>query len=105
MEITRADEKAYLNELITCQLHFEGSTYDQFNDKLVEVHVIISQHVEVTTATMSSQSVHVIITREELKSIKGGVHELAIVSCTLFLPIKSMEVPIIIVNTQVKNLE
>ncbi len=104
MEIARANEKAYLNELIAYRLHFEGSTYDQLNNKLVEAPVIVSQHVQVATITTSSQSAHVVTTIEELKSIKGRV-ELAIVSYSLYLPVKSMEIPIILVGTHVKELE
>ncbi len=39
-----------------------------------------------------------------LKPIKEGV-ELAIVSCTLSLPIKSLEVHVVVVNIQVEGLE
>jgi hypothetical protein len=40
LEIARANEKAYLNELVAYQLKFEGYTYDWFISKLVEVLAI-----------------------------------------------------------------
>jgi hypothetical protein len=50
-----------------------------------------------TIVVTSFQSEHVVITTKELKPIRGGV-ELPIVSCTLFLPTKSMEVHVIVVS-------
>ncbi len=63
-----------------------------------------NSHVQVTTVATSSWNEPVIITTEEPKPIRGGI-ELAIVSYTLPLPIKSMEIPIVVVNTQVEALE
>jgi hypothetical protein len=40
----------------------------------------------------------------EPELIQGGV-ELTIVSCTLFLPIEPVEVPIVVISTQVEGLE
>jgi UDP-galactopyranose mutase len=37
IKIVYANEKAYLNELLAYQLQFEGYTYDQLSNKLVEV--------------------------------------------------------------------
>jgi hypothetical protein len=47
---------------------------------------------------------HVIITIEEPKPIRGAT-KLAIISCTLPLPIKLVEIHVINVKTQVKTLE
>jgi hypothetical protein len=41
LEIARVDEEAYMNELVTYQLQFEGYKYDRLTCKLVEVHVIV----------------------------------------------------------------
>jgi hypothetical protein len=46
----------------------------------------------------------VITATEEPKPIRGGV-ELTIVSYILSLPTKSMEVHVVVINTQVKKLE
>ncbi len=43
LEITRVNEKAYLNELVTYQLYFESYKYDQFISKPVEVLVNVFQ--------------------------------------------------------------
>jgi len=56
--------------------------------------------VQATTIATSSQNEPIVTAIEEFEPIKGGV-ELAIVSCTLPLPIKPMKVPIIVVNIQV----
>ncbi len=37
------DEKAYLNELVAYLLQFEAYTCDLFNNKVVEVPIIVSQ--------------------------------------------------------------
>ncbi len=68
MEIVRADEKAYLNELVAYRLQFEGYTYDLFNNKVVEVPVTVSQKfsfVWASTTAMSYQSEPVVTTIEE----------------------------------------
>jgi hypothetical protein len=39
LEIPCANVKAYLNELVTYRLHFEGYKYDQVTSKLVEVPI------------------------------------------------------------------
>jgi len=41
LEITCAYKEAYLNELVTYQLYFDGYTYDWINGKLVEVPITI----------------------------------------------------------------
>ncbi len=43
LELVYMDEEAYLNELVAYKLKFQGSTYDQLNAKLVEVHVETSK--------------------------------------------------------------
>jgi hypothetical protein len=73
MEITRLDEKAYLNEIVAYWLQFEGYTYDWLINKLVEKPIIVSQKfslVEVVTTTMSFQNALVITTTKEPKPIK-----------------------------------
>ncbi len=88
LEISCVDEEAYLNELVTCQLQFDGFTFDQLIGKLVEVLVTIFQkfsHVWVVTITISSWNKIVVTTSKELKPIRRGA-KLAIVSCTLFYP-------------------
>ncbi len=100
MEIVCANEEVYLNELVAYQLQFEGYKYDWFNNKLVKVPINVSQKfspMEATIIATSSQSEHVVTTIDKPKSIKGRA-KLTIVSCTLSLPIESMEVPIV-VNT------
>jgi hypothetical protein len=57
LEIARANEEAYLNELLAYQLHFEGYKYDQLIGKLVEVLVNVFQKfsfVQATTIATSS---------------------------------------------------
>ncbi len=81
--------------------------YDQIIGKLVEVPITISQRfspLQATTGAMRSQSEPIVTTTKELKSIRGGV-ELAIVPCTLSLPIESMRNNIVVVSTQVEKLE
>jgi hypothetical protein len=53
---------------------------------------------------MSSHNEPIVITIEELEPIRGGA-KLTTVSCTFFLPTKYMEVPIVVVSTQVEELE
>ncbi len=60
--------------------------------------------MKATTVTMSSQSEPVVTTIEELEPIRGGA-KLAIISCTLSLPIEIMEVPIEVVSIHVKGSE
>ncbi len=93
-----------MNELVAYQLHFEGYTYDWFNDKLDEVPIIVSQPVQVVTTNMNSQSEPSVTTTEEPKPIRGGV-KLTIVYCILFLPIQSVEVFVVVINIQVEELE
>jgi hypothetical protein len=108
LKIVHVDEEAYLNELVTYRLHFEGYKYDQLISKLVEVLVNVlhrGSHVQPVVVATSSWSEHVVTTTEEPKRIRGGADQLAIVSCTLPLSIESMEVFVIVFNTQVKALE
>ncbi len=60
--------------------------------------------MQVTTIATSSRNEPIVTAIEEFEPIKGGI-ELAIVSCTLPLPIEPMEVPIIVVNIKVETLE
>jgi hypothetical protein len=60
--------------------------------------------VQATIIATTSRSELVINTTKELEPIRGGA-ELAIVSCTLSLPTKYMEVPIVIISTQIERLE
>jgi hypothetical protein len=53
---------------------------------------------------MSFQNEPIITTIEKPKPIKGGV-DLAIIYCTWPLPIKHVEVPIIVVSIHVEALE
>ncbi len=58
LEITRSNEKAYLNELVAYWLQFEGYTYDWLTSKLVEKPITISQKfllVKAITTTMNSR--------------------------------------------------
>jgi hypothetical protein len=71
---------------------------------LDDVPIIISQLVQVATTNTNSESEPFTTTIKELEPIRGGV-ELTIVFCTLFLPIKSMEVLVVVVNIQVEELE
>jgi hypothetical protein len=69
--------------------------------KLIEVLVIVSHKisfVKATIVTTKSPNELIVTTTKEPKLIKGGV-ELAIVPCTLFLPLQFMEMPIVVVNT------
>jgi hypothetical protein len=43
LDISCADEEAYLNELVTYRLKFEGYKYDRFTNKLVNVLVNVFQ--------------------------------------------------------------
>jgi hypothetical protein len=107
LEIVRGDEEAYLIERVAYWLHLEGYKYDRLIGKLVEVLVTIFQKnslVQAAIVATSFQSEHVVTTIEELEPIRGGT-KLAIVSCTLPLPIKFMEVIVVVVCTQVKALE
>jgi hypothetical protein len=60
-------------------------------------------HVQVVVVVISSQNEHVVTTIKEHEPIKGA--KLTIVSCTLPLPTKHVETPILIVSTQVEGLE
>ncbi len=42
LKIVHVDEEAYLNELVTYRLHFEGYKYDKLISKLVEVLVNVT---------------------------------------------------------------
>jgi hypothetical protein len=57
-----------------------------------------------TFAGLSSQSELVITITKELVPIRRGA-KITIVSCTLFLPIKRVEVFVVVVNFHVKELE
>jgi hypothetical protein len=107
LEITHAYEETYLNELVAYQLQFEGYKYDRLTCKLVEVLVIVFHkfsHVQATTVVTSSPSELVVTTIENFEPIRGGA-KLTIVSCTLPLPTKLMEVFFVVVNTRVEALE
>ncbi len=72
LEITCVDEEAYLNEIVTYQLQFEGYTYDQLTGKLVGVPVTALQkfsHVQATPIATSFRSEPIVITNEELEPI------------------------------------
>jgi hypothetical protein len=74
--------------------------YDQITSKLVEVIIIISHKfspMQVATVVTSFLNEHVVTNTKEPKLIKGGA-KLAIVSYTLFLPIESMEILVVVVN-------
>ncbi len=73
LEIIRANEEAYLNELVAYQLHFEVYKYDRLTGKLVEVPINVSWNE------------HVVTIIKELKPIRGRT-KLTIVSCTLLCP-------------------
>jgi hypothetical protein len=88
LEITCAYKEAYLNELITYQLYFDGYTYDQINGKMAEVPVIIFykfSFVQAAIVVTSFQNEHVVTTTKKPKPIRGKT-KLAIVSCTSSLP-------------------
>jgi hypothetical protein len=96
----------YLNELVAYWLHFEGYKYDQLIGKLVEIPVNVFQkisHVQAVVVATSSQNEHVVNAIEKHEPIRGA--KLTIVSCTLPLPTKLVEAPIVIVSTQVGALE
>ncbi len=93
-----------MNELVSYWLHFEGYTYDRFNGKLDDVPIIICQPMQAATPDTNSRSEPIVTTIEELEPIRGGA-KLTIVSCTLSLPIKSMEVLVVVVSIQVEELE
>lgn len=83
-----ANEEAYLNELVVYQLEFEGYMCDRLNNKLVKVHVTISQKnslMKATFITMSFQNELVVTTTNEPKLIRGGV-ELTTIFYTFYLP-------------------
>ncbi len=86
-----------MNELIAYWLHFEGYTYDWFNDKLDDVPIIVSQLMQVVTTNTNSQSELIVTTTEELEPIRGGV-ELTIVYCILSLPIEFVEIFVVVVK-------
>jgi hypothetical protein len=101
LDITHANEKAYLNELVVYWLHLESYKYDQVIGKLVEIPINVFQKnspMQTTNVATSSQSKLVVIINEEPKPIKGGI-KMAIISYTLPLPTKPVEIPIVTVNT------
>ncbi len=86
-----------MNELIAYWLHFEGYTYDWFNDKLDDVPIIVSQPMQDVTTNTNSQSEPIVINTEELDPIRGGV-ELTIVYCILSLLIEFVEIFVVVVK-------
>ncbi len=107
MKIAHANEEAYLNELIAYRLQFDGYTYDQLTRNLIKVSIIISQKfspMQASIVVTSFRSEHVVTTIKEPKPIRRGT-KLAIIFCTLSLPIKYVEVPIVTISTQVEGLE
>jgi hypothetical protein len=60
--------------------------------------------VKATNVTTSFWSELVVTTIEELEPIRGGT-KTSIISCTLFLPIETMEIPIVVVSIHVEGLE
>ncbi len=104
LEIAHANEEAYLNELVAYWLHFESYTSDQFSSKLDEVFIIVSQPVQITIADTNSWSEPIVISTKEPQLIRGGA-ELTIGFCTLSLPIKFVEVLVVVVSIQVEELE
>jgi len=106
LEIVHGNEKVYLNELVVYRLQLDGYTYDWLIGKPIKVSDIISYKFSLVQASIvatSFQSEHVVTTTKEPKPIKGV--ELAIISCTLYLPIEYVEVPIVTISTQVEGLE
>jgi hypothetical protein len=100
LKIVRVDEKAYMNELVVYQLHFESYKYDHVTSKLVEVPINVFQKLSPMQATIVATSYRnefVVITNEEPKPIRGRT-EMAIISYTLPLPTKLVEVPIVIIS-------
>jgi len=53
--------------------------------------------MQATIVAMNSRNEHVVTTTKKPKSIRGA--KFTIVSCTLFLPTKFVEVPIVVVST------
>jgi len=105
--MARADEEAYLNELVTYRLKFEGYMYDWLSAKLVEIPVKVFKKFSPTQlayTTMGFQSKPIVTTMEKPSLIKGGA-KIATIFCTLPLPTKTVEVPIKVVSTQVEELE
>ncbi len=60
--------------------------------------------MQASIVVTSFRNEHVVTITKEPKQIRGGV-ELAIISCTLYLPIEYVEVPIVTISTQVEGLE
>ncbi len=59
LDIARANEVVYLNELVAYWLHFEGYKYDQLTSKLVEIHVDVfkkSSPLQSIVVAISSQA-------------------------------------------------
>ncbi len=84
-------------------MQFDGYTYDWLINKLIEVPRIVFHAfslVQIGNVVTSSWSELVAIIVKEPKLIRGGA-KLAIIFYTFPLPIKPMEVPIVVVNIQV----
>jgi len=60
--------------------------------------------VQAAIIATSFRNEHVVTTTKEPKPFNGGV-ELVIVTCTLFLPIEFVETLVVVVSTQVRELE
>jgi len=60
--------------------------------------------VQITIADTNSWSEPIVISTKELQLIRGGA-ELTIGFCTLSLPIKFVEVLVVVVSIQVEELE
>jgi len=61
--------------------------------------------VQTSIITTSFRNELVVTTIKEPKPIRGGAEQVAIISCTLSLPRKYVEIPIVTISTQVKGLE
>ncbi len=92
MEIIRANEEAYLNELVAYQLQFDGYIYDWLTGKLCEVHVttfikkIICVGNDYNYKFLEWIYCHYHWGTKAIQRVK-----LTIVSCILFLPIELVE--------------
>jgi hypothetical protein len=68
LELAHANDEAYLNELITYRLKFQGYKYDRLNAKPIETHVEVFKkfsHVQLASIVVSSHSELVITTMEK----------------------------------------
>jgi len=100
------NEDAYLNELVTYWLKIKGYTCDWLSTKLVKILVEISQRillVQPTFVGLSSQSELFTTTMKEQLPIRGA--KITTISYTLFLPIKLVEVFVVVVSIHVEELE